>query len=155
MPQVGDLIYRPARAKDLPAIVAMYADDPFSNEREDAGDPLPSAYLRAFEEVNDDPRHQLIVVEEAGEVVGTLQLSFLPHLVMMGGTRAQIEAVRVRDDRRGCGIGQQMIEWAVDQARAKGCRLVQLTTDARREDARRFYERIGFRPTHVGMKLTL
>lgn len=140
---------------DLPFIVRMYADDPLGQGREGPVDPLPEAYADAFSEIDADPRHRLVVVEEGGEVVGTLQLSFLPHLVLLGGERAQIEAVRVRSDRRGTGLGRAMITWAVDQARLRRCRLVQLTTNADRADARRFYEGLGFEPSHVGMKLGL
>lgn len=152
---VGNLLFRDATPEDLPFIVRMYADDPLGQTRETSTDPLPEAYLRAFSEIDADPRHRLIVVEENGDVVGTLQLSFLPHLVLVGGERAQVEAVRVRADRRGSGLGEAMVTWSVDQAQRRGCRLVQLTTNAERDHARRFYERLGFEPTHVGMKLGL
>lgn len=152
---VGDLTFRDATFDDLPFIVRMYADDSLGQYRESPTDPLPEAYLDEFSEIDADPRHRVVVVEEDGDVVGTLQLSFIPHLVLLGGERAQVEAVRVRSDRRGSRLGEAMIMWAVDQARIRGCRLVQLTTNADRDDARRFYERLGFEPTHVGMKLGL
>lgn len=148
-------MFRDATSDDVPLIVRMYGDDPFGRNRESPSDPLPEAYLDAFLEIAADPRHRLVVVEEGGDVVGTLQLSFIPHLVLLGGERAQIEAVRVRSDRRGSGVGEAMVRWSVDQARLRGCRLMQLTTNAGRGDARRFYERLGFEPTHIGMKLSL
>lgn len=149
------LVFRDATAADLPAIVRMYADDVLGQFREHLSEPLPRSYLDAFEDIDADPRHRLIVVRQGGEVVGTLQLSFLPHLVLQGGQRAQIEAVRVRSDRRGRGLGEAMLQWAIEEARASGCRSVQLTTNRDRIDARRFYEGLGFEATHIGMKLTL
>jgi GNAT superfamily N-acetyltransferase len=152
---VHDLVYRDATEADLPLIVRMYADDALGSSREDPSDPLPASYLEAFRKIDADERHHLVVLEHDGEVVGTLQLSFLPHLVLRGGERAQIEAVRVRSDRRGSGLGEAMVTWAVEQARQRGCLLVQLTTNAGREDAHRFYERLGFAASHIGMKLSL
>jgi GNAT superfamily N-acetyltransferase len=146
---------RDAEERDLPAVVALYADDDLGATREQPGDPLPAEYLRAFAALRDDPRHRLVVVEDGGEVVATLQLSFVPHLVRRGGERAQIEAVRVAAGQRGSGLGRQLVGWAVDRARERGCVLVQLTTDATRADARRFYESLGFTASHVGMKLPL
>ncbi len=149
------LTFRDAALADVPAIVALYADDELGALRESPQEPLDEAYLRAFGEIDRDPRHRLIVVEQAGQLVGTLQLSFLPQLAHRGGERAQIEAVRVRADRRGTGLGTEMFQWAIAQARSRGCRLAQLTTNAARRDAHRFYERLGFEPSHVGMKLPL
>ena len=146
---------RDARADDLPAVVALYADDPLGATREQPALPLAEGYTRAFAEIDADPRHRLVVVEDDGAVVGTLQLSFLPHLVRQGTERAQIEAVRVASTHRGSGLGRELIGWAVERARERGCGLVQLTTDATRPDAHRFYESLGFRASHVGMKLTL
>nr|WP_246407509.1 GNAT family N-acetyltransferase [Modestobacter versicolor] len=139
----------------MPAVVALYADDELGATREQVEDPLPAEYLRAFAAIRDDPRHRLVVAEVEGEVVGTLQLSFVPHLVRRGGERAQVEAVRVAAGQRGSGLGRRLLEWAVDQARERGCVLVQLTTDATRADARRFYASLGFTASHVGMKLPL
>ena len=149
------VLIRDAGLDDLPAVVALYADDRLGATREEPGTPLPEAYTRAFAEISADPRHRLVVAEEDGEVVGTLQLSYLPHVVRLGAERAQIEAVRVATARRGSGLGRELIGWAVDQARARGCALVQLTTDAARPDAHRFYESLGFTASHVGMKLAL
>ena len=149
------MIVREAQQRDLPAIVALYADDQLGSTRERPGEPLAEEYLRAFRAVTDDPRTRLVVAEVDGEVVGTLQLTYLPHLVRRGGERAQIEAVRVASSQRGSGLGRELLTWAVDQARERGCALVQLTTDAARPDAHRFYESLGFTASHVGMKLTL
>jgi len=149
------VIVRDAEERDLPAIVALYADDELGATREQPGEPLADGYRRAFVAISDDPRTRLVVAEEHGEVVGTLQLSFLSHLVRRGGDRAQIEAVRIAAGHRGSGLGRELISWAVEQARLRGCVLVQLTTDASRTDARRFYESLGFAASHVGMKLPL
>lgn len=152
---VSALTFRDATADDVLSIVRMYADDALGESREDASEPLGEGYLDAFHEIDADPRHRLVVVIQDGDIVGTLQLSFLPHLVLRGGRRAQIEAVRVRSDRRGTGLGKVMFEWAIEHARLGGCRLVQLTTNTDREDAHRFYAELGFEPTHIGMKLVL
>jgi GNAT superfamily N-acetyltransferase len=152
---VPDVVFRDAVEDDLPSIVAMYYDDVLGQQRETVSTPLVDDYLHAFAEIDSDPRHRLIVAEADGEIVGTLQLSYLPHLVLRGGERAQIEAVRVRSGERGSGIGESMIRWAIDQAQGRGCQLVQLTTNAERPEARRFYERLGFTASHVGMKLAL
>jgi len=149
------VIPRDANERDLPAIVALYADDELGSTREQPGQPLAEEYRRAFAAVTDDPRTRLVVAKVDGEVVGTLQLSFLPHLVRRGGERAQIEAVRVASSQRGSGLGRDLLTWAVERARERGCVLVQLTTDAARPDAHRFYESLGFTAGHVGMKLTL
>jgi GNAT superfamily N-acetyltransferase len=145
-------VIRRAHKDDVAAIVAMLADDPLGATREHPGDPV---YAEAFDRVDGDPRQLLVVAEVAGEVVGTLQLTFIPGLSRLGMTRAQVEAVRVRSDQRGSGLGRALLQWAVVQARQRGCGLVQLTTDASRAGAHRFYQRLGFQPSHVGMKLAL
>ena len=149
------VVVRDAQERDLSAIVALYADDGLGATREQPGEPLAEEYLRGFAAITEDPRTRLVVAEVGGEVVGTLQLSFLPHLVRRGGERAQVEAVRVASSQRGSGLGRELLTWAVDRARERGCVLVQLTTDAARPDAHRFYESLGFTAGHVGMKLTL
>ncbi|PPK64358.1 GNAT family N-acetyltransferase [Actinokineospora auranticolor] len=146
------MLIRPARATDVPAIVAMLADDPLGSARESPGDPR---YAAAFDEIDADPRQVLVVAELDGEVVGTLQLTMTPGLSRLGATRATIEGVRVRAGHRGDGLGQRLIEWAVEAARDRGAIIVQLTTDATRREAHRFYERLGFVASHVGMKLPL
>lgn len=149
------VIFRKARQADLPAIVALLADDVLGAAREDASLPLGSAYEEAFAAVDGDANQFLAVAEYNGAVVGTLQLSYIPGIAHKGAWRGQIEAVHVARDRRGAGLGGRMFQWAIDQCRARGCRLVQLTADKARADAHRFYARLGFRPTHEGFKLTL
>ncbi|GGS51719.1 GNAT family N-acetyltransferase [Actinokineospora fastidiosa] len=143
---------RTASAADVPAIVALLADDPLGAARERPGDPR---YAAAFAEIAADPNQVLVVAERDGEVVGTLQLTFTPGLSRLAALRATIEGVRVRSDQRGAGLGQELVEWAVERARERSAALVQLTTDRSRPDAHRFYERLGFVPSHVGMKLDL
>jgi GNAT superfamily N-acetyltransferase len=143
---------RRATAADLPALVAMLADDELGATRETA--PL-DAYERAFAAVDADPNQYLAVLVRDGTPVGTLQLTFVPGLARGGALRAQIEAVRVHSSTRGRGLGELFLQWAVDEARRRGAALVQLTTDRARTDAHRFYERLGFVHTHLGMKLTL
>jgi GNAT superfamily N-acetyltransferase len=143
---------RRATEEDVPAIVAMLADDALGATRESPDDLTP--YRKAFQDIDADPNQFLAVADRDGEVVGTLQLTYLPGLSRKGGTRAQIEAVRVRATERGTGLGSQLIAWAVDQARQRGCILVQLTTDTARTDAHRFYEQLGFTASHLGFKLT-
>jgi GNAT superfamily N-acetyltransferase len=149
---VTDVVIRRAVAGDVPAIVAMLADDPLGATRERPGDP---AYATAFAEIDADPRQVLAVAVTGAEVVGTLQLTFVPGLSRLGSTRALVEAVRVRSDQRGGGLGGDLVRWAIDTAREHGAALVQLTSDASRTDAHRFYEKLGFQATHVGMKLAL
>ncbi|MFE0099226.1 GNAT family N-acetyltransferase [Streptomyces sp. NPDC059009] len=150
---MGDLEIRPAAAEDLPAIVAMLADDPLGAERESPDDLTP--YRTAYERLAGDPHQHLVVAVREGRVVGTLQLTIIPGLSRKGATRSIIEGVRVHADERGSGLGTRFIEWAVDESRRQGCQLVQLTSDATRVDAHRFYERLGFTASHVGFKLQL
>ncbi|WP_051882436.1 GNAT family N-acetyltransferase [Streptomyces sp. NRRL B-3253] len=150
----GDtLLIRRAEASDVAAIVAMLADDPLGATRESPDDLTP--YLAAHTRLAADPNQHLVVAERAGKVVGTLQLTLIPGLSRRAATRSLIEGVRVHADERGSGLGTLLIEWAVETSRAEGCRLVQLTSDATREDAHRFYERLGFVASHVGFKLQL
>ena len=147
---------RRAVAADVPALVALLAADQLGAARDGVRDGSDmAAYTAAFEAIDADPAHVLVVAESAGEVVGTLQLSFLPGLARRGAVRAQIEAVRVSDAARGEGLGGAMIGWAIQEARRRGCALVQLTTDKSRTDAHRFYQRLGFVASHEGMKLAL
>lgn len=150
---MGDLEIRPAVPDDISAIVAMLADDPLGSQRESPDDPTP--YLSAMERVTSDPNQHLMVAVRDGRVVGTLQLTIIPGLSRKGATRALIEAVRIHADERGSGLGTQLIEWAIDESRHQDCRLVELTSDATRTDAHRFYERLGFVASHVGFKLPL
>lgn len=149
------LAIRRATAADLPAIIAMLADDGLGAGREDASLPLAAPYLAAFAAIAADANQFLAVAELDGDVVGTLQLSFIPGLSHKGAWRGQIESVRVASNQRGTGLGQRIFEWAIAQCRARGCRMVQLTTDKSREDAHRFYARLGFVASHEGFKLKL
>jgi ribosomal protein S18 acetylase RimI-like enzyme len=150
-----DVIYRRATMADLPAIVRLLADDELGQAREDASDPPNAAYRAAFEAIERDPNQLLAVVEHIGAIIGCLQLSFIPGLSRLGMWRGQIESVRIASTQRGGGIGRAMFEWAIGECRARGCGLVQLTTDKSRPDAIRFYESLGFVASHEGMKLAL
>jgi GNAT superfamily N-acetyltransferase len=151
------VLLRRATAADLPAVVALLAHDPIGVGRESvtAGERDLAPYRSAFSLIEADAAQLLVVVADGDDVVGTLQLSFIPGLARRGALRAQIEAVRVRVDRRGHGLGAAMFEWAIGEARRRGCALVQLTTDKGRPDAHRFYERLGFVASHEGRKLQL
>jgi GNAT superfamily N-acetyltransferase len=150
---MGDLEIRAATADDIPAIVAMLADDPLGAQRESPDDLTP--YLTALERLRADPNQHLVVAVRESRVVGTLQLTIIPGLSRRGSTRSIIEGVRVHAGERGSGLGTQLIEWAVDESRRQNCQLVQLTSDNTRTDAHRFYERLGFTASHVGFKLSL
>ena len=146
--------FRKATKSDVPKIVEMLADDELGKMRENYQLPLPDEYLLAFEKIASDPNQELMVVEsEHLEIIGTLQLSFIQYLTYRGGIRAQIEAVRVRKDKRGLGIGKTMFEWAIDRAKKRKAHLLQLTTDKKRPDAISFYEDLGFIASHEGMKI--
>lgn len=150
---MNEITIRPATAGDVPAIVALLADDDLGKLRESPEDLAP--YEAAFAEIAGDRQQVLVVAEQDGAIVGTAQLTYLPGLSHRGATRAQIEAVRIGSAARGTGLGSTLITWCVAQARERGCAMVQLTSDASRTDAHRFYERLGFRPSHVGFKLAL
>lgn len=150
-----ELTIRAATRADLPAIVRMLAEDELGSQRERFETPLPQSYYTAFEAITADGNHELIVAELDGQVVGTLQLTFLPSLSYQGRTRAQVESVRVQQRFRSQGIGAVMMEWAIERARQRGCHLMQLTSHDSRKDAHRFYERLGFKKSHIGMKRNL
>ncbi|MFI1075757.1 GNAT family N-acetyltransferase [Streptomyces puniciscabiei] len=150
---MGDLDIRRATDQDLPAIVAMLADDPLGARRESPDDMTP--YRAALERLEADPNQHLVVAVREDRVIGTLQLTIIPGLSRKGATRALIEAVRIHPDERGSGLGSLLIEWAIDTARRLDCQMVQLTSDKTRTDAHRFYERLGFSATHEGFKLPL
>lgn len=147
------MIFREAVHADLPATVALLADDALGSAREFPV--VDEAYERAFADIDADPRNYVIVADDAGEVVGCMQITYIPGLGRHGAERSLIEAVRVRSDRRGQGLGGELMTWAVEQARKRGCALVQLTSDKSRADAHRFYRRLGFVASHEGMKLIL
>ena len=147
---------RPARAADVPDIVHLLSDDVLGSQREDDRSPLPQAYVDAFTAIDADPNQELMVIEgEGGEVIGTMQLSFIPYLTYRGGVRAQIEAVRIHKGQRGTGLGKAMFEWAIGRANERGAHVVQLTSDKQRPRAISFYEQLGFKASHEGMKLHL
>ncbi|MET4293532.1 ribosomal protein S18 acetylase RimI-like enzyme [Bradyrhizobium sp. LB8.2] len=142
---------RPARREDVAAIVAMLADDRLGSARERVEDPLPAVYYEAFARIERDENLQLVVAESEGRVVGCLQLAILPGISSQGGMRGLLEDVRVASDCRSRGIGEQLVQWAVTEAKARGCNLVELLTHQTRTDAQRFYKRLGFTSSHVGM----
>lgn len=151
---MSEVVFRQAKRADLPVIVRMLAEDDLGSQRERFEDPLPESYYKAFAEIEKDSNNELIVAEMDGEVVGTLHLMFLPSISYQGGMRAQVESVRVDGRLRGQGIGSAMMKWAIARAKELDAHLVQLTTHRSREDAHRFYEKLGFSKSHVGMKLT-
>ena len=150
-----NLKFRPAKIEDLPEIVRMLADDFLGTSRERYENPLPESYVKAFEEIDADKNNELIVVENEGEVIGTLQITFTPSISFQGGKRATVESVRVDEKYRGCGIGKELMNWAINRARQENCVAMQLTTNTDRTDAHRFYENLGFKGSHSGMKLYL
>ena len=151
----NELTFRQATLIDLPIIVEMLANDPLGASREQFSDPLSEAYISAFSAIDTDPNNELTVACLSGKVVGVLQLTFIPYLTYKGSWRGLIEGVRVAQDYRSQGVGDRLFEWAIERSKACGCRILQLTTDKARPDALRFYERLGFRATHEGMKLHL
>ena len=154
MVEISSVTLRPARRDDVAAIVAMLADDALGRGRERLEVPLPQSYFRAFEALERDPNIQLMVAQDVdGTVVGCLQLCILPGLSSQGANRALIEDVRVASHCRSRGIGEMMVQWAIAQARGRDCKLVELLTHHTRLDAQRFYARLGFQRSHVGMTL--
>ena len=152
---MAELTFRHAILTDLPAIVEMLADDALGAKRERFENPLPPEYERAFEAINANPNIELAVACLDDVVIGSLQLTFIPAISRMGSWRALIEGVRVASEHRSTGIGTKFLHWAIERARARGCNMVQLTTDKSRTDAKRFYEALGFVASHEGMKLML
>jgi GNAT superfamily N-acetyltransferase len=150
---MSEVSFRRASEADLQAIVDMLADDALGAARESPGDLAP--YRDSFAAVSANANQLLLVAERNGEVVGTAQITFIPGLSHKGMWRADIEAVRVRSDQRGTGLGTQLIRHCIGQARDRGCGMVQLTSNASRKDAHRFYERLGFAASHTGFKLSL
>jgi len=152
---VNAVLMRRATRADLPALIAMLADDALGRERESSTTPLPPCYTAAFDAIEHDANQELMVATLDGRTVGTLQLTFTPSLSFRGGWRATVESVRVAAAERSAGIGSQMLRWAIARASEHGCHLVQLSSHKSRADAIRFYQRLGFRATHEGMKLSL
>lgn len=147
--------FRKAKIEDLTEIVRMLADDFLGATRERYENPLPESYIKAFDEIDADKNNELIVAEADGEIVGTLQITFTPSISFQGGKRATVESVRVDKKHRGKGIGKELMNWAIARAKTENCITMQLTTNADRKDAHRFYENLGFKGSHLGMKLYL
>ena len=153
---MSDLLIRDAQLQDVAAVVALLADDDKGQGREDTGTvAIDRGYFEAFAAIATDPNQRLLVAEQDDAIIGTFQLSFLPGLSFRGAWRGQIEAVRIASHLRGQGLGREMILWAVERCRERGCRIVQLTTHQSRDRAHAFYERLGFERSHIGMKLHL
>jgi GNAT superfamily N-acetyltransferase len=149
-----DVVIRRATSDDLPAIIAMLADDPLGATRESPADLTP--YQRAFEAIEADPNQVLVVADRNGEAIGTLQLTIVPGLSRQGASRGLVEAVRIAVSARSTGLGTTLMEWSIEEARTRGCTMVQLTSDKTRTDAHRFYtDRLGFTNSHEGFKLSL
>ena len=149
------LTFREAVEKDLPFMVEMLADDELGSQREDTSNPLNPSYLSAFKNIVADPNNELIVVEKEGNIIGMLQLTFIPYLTHKGSWRCLVEGVRIHKSFRGDGIGTRVFEWVIQYARGKGVSILQLTSDKQRPDSIRFYEDLGFKSTHEGLKLKL
>ena len=146
--------FRKATINDVPTIVEMIADDELGKARENYTIPLPKTYFDAFERIDSDNNQELtVVVDEKDEVVGVFQLTFIPYLTYQGGIRAQIEGVRVNKTYRNQGVGKTIFQWAIQRAKERNAHLLQLTTDKQRPDAIRFYESLGFKASHEGMKM--
>ena len=151
-----ELVFRKSKEGDIPSIVKMLADDELGTTREDYKVPLPKSYYDAFQNILQDKNQELIILENFDkETIGTIQLSFLQYLTYQGGLRAQIEAVRIHKKFRGKGFGKKIFKWAIKRSKDKGAHLVQLTTDIQRPDAIKFYKALGFKDSHIGMKLHL
>lgn len=147
--------FRIAKERDLVKIVEMLSDDELGKKRERFELPLPQCYTTAFHAITDDPNNELIVACFENEIIGVLQITFTPYINHQGGWRVTIEGVRTASSVRGQGVGSKLIQWAIERAKARGCHLVQLTTDKQRVDALRFYEKLGFNATHNGLKMKL
>lgn len=150
-----NLTFRLAKIEDLPEITSMLADDVYGAQREKITEKVSDKYLEAFRKIQEDPNQELTVTEISGDIVATFQLTFIQYLNFEGTLRAQIEAVRTRSDYRGQGIGTKVLTYAINRAKEKGCSLVQLTSDKRRTEAIKFYEKLGFKASHEGFKLKL
>lgn len=150
-----DINFRMATEQDLDKIVEMLADDVLGRKRERYEHPLPDSYKKAFQAIASDPNNELVVAYQGDEIVGVQQITFIPYITHQGGWRATIEGVRTASSSRSKGVGTELIKWGIKRAKELGCHLVQLTTDKERPDAMRFYETLGFKATHEGLKLKL
>lgn len=150
-----EIRFRDAVRADLPAIVAMLADDPLGATRESGNDPFAPHYVTAFEAIERDHNQRLVVGEDAQGVNAVCQITLVPGLSRNGATRALLESIRVASRCRGQGVGERLLCHALDVARASGAYIAQLTSDRSRGDAHRFYQKLGFEPSHVGFKMQL
>ncbi|KDM93526.1 GNAT family N-acetyltransferase [Photobacterium galatheae] len=150
-----ELTFREAQAEDLEHLVGMLADDILGSQREDASSPLNPVYLSAFQAIQSDANNSLVLAENEGQVMGMLQLTYIPSLTLKGSWRCLVEGVRIHSAYRGLGCGEKLFEYAIDSAKRKGCAMIQLTSDKLRPDAIRFYEKLGFTASHQGMKMKL
>jgi ribosomal protein S18 acetylase RimI-like enzyme len=151
----SDLKFRIATEHDLDRIVEMLADDVLGSKRERYERPLPDSYFKAFQAITADPNNELVVACRGEEIIGVQQITFTPYITHQGGWRATIEGVRTSSAERGKGLGTELIRFGIQRAKERGCHLVQLTTDKKREDALRFYESLGFKASHEGLKMQL
>jgi ribosomal protein S18 acetylase RimI-like enzyme len=149
------ITFRTAKEQDLPRIVAMLSDDVLGRQRERNEHPLPESYLKAFHAITSDPNNELVIACIRNDIIGVMQITFTPYITHQGGWRATIEGVRTAASTRNKGVGTELIQWAIKRAEERKCHLVQLTTDKQRPDALRFYEKLGFKATHEGLKLKL
>jgi len=148
-------VFRTATKQDLPQLVSLLADDPIGINREDPTTPINQHYFDAFQQIDMDPNNSLIVIEQNQCIVGMMQLTFIPYLTHIGSWRCLIEGVRIEKKFRGNGLGKAMIQWAINKAKQKPCGIVQLTTDKQRPDAIKFYQTLGFKVSHEGLKLAI
>lgn len=146
---------RDAERQDIPEVIRLLAHDDLGKARENDGGEDDTAYRTAFDEIERDPKNRLIVADLDGQVVGCMQITTIPHMTFRGGTRLQIEGVRVDHDFRSQDVGGEMMRWAIGLGREAGCHLIQLTTNKTRKEAQRFYEKVGFKPSHIGYKFDL
>lgn len=148
--------FRTARQEDLVEMIEMLANDPLGSQREEFSNPLKSCYVDAFSQIEADPNNEVIVVTDDDErLLGFLQITYIPSLTLQGSWRAQLEGVRVIESKRSEGVGKALIEHAIHRAKSRGCHLLQLTSNSTRKDALRFYESLGFTPSHIGFKLSI
>ncbi|PUB09899.1 ribosomal protein S18 acetylase RimI-like enzyme [Paenisporosarcina sp. OV554] len=152
---MSELKFRIATKQDLDSIVEMLADDVLGSKRERYERPLPDSYIKAFQAITADPNNELVVACRGEEIIGVQQITFTPYITHQGGWRATIEGVRTSSSERGKGLGTELIRFGIQRAKERGCHLVQLTTDKKREDALRFYESLGFKASHEGLKMQL
>ncbi|WP_423800818.1 N-acetyltransferase family protein [Neobacillus sp. SAB-20_R2A] len=150
-----EIQFRIATEQDLDRIVEMLADDELGRKRERYEQPLPESYTKAYQAITSDANNELVVAYQGNEILGVQQITFTPYITHQGGWRATIEGVRTTSSVRGKGVGTELIKWAIQRAKERGCHLIQLTTDKQRVDALRFYERLGFKSTHEGLKMKL